>query len=109
MTQVIYHRMIEKIISSNKMKLIFNPFKNEIQFTRMVSNICNDLSDMVFMCMTADYENHIELIEDFLSYYVELLNEEVLKEEYELAYILHTAFLEFEEKLKKDLEDRIDV
>jgi uncharacterized protein YbcV (DUF1398 family) len=108
MTNVIYKSMIDKIISSNRLRLNFNPFKNEIRFTSMVSSIVNDLVDMVIISMTRD-DNHIQIVEDFLSYYVELYEEEVIKEEYEYAHILYTAFLEFEEKLKNDLEDRINV
>ena len=108
MINVIYKSMVDKIISSNRIRLNFNPFKNEIRFTNMVSGIVNDLLDMVIISMTRD-DNHIKEVENFLSYYVELYEQEVIKEEYEYAHILYTAFLEFEEKLKNDLENRINV
>ena len=110
MTEQIFNKMVMKMISVNKKNMDYNPFKNQIKSGIMMTNIINDLNDIMNFVLVSyhvspDDTRYLEVSGRVFGIVKEQIKTEVSEENYEFAYILSNAYKKWVEQVNVYIDE----
>jgi hypothetical protein len=110
MTEGVFNKMVMKMITLNKNNMDYNPFKNQIKSGIMMTNIINDLNDVLNFVLisynvSAEDKRYLDVSERVFGIVREQIKIEVSEENYEFAYILSNAYKKWVEQVNDYIDE----
>lgn len=110
MTEGVFNKMVMKMITLNKNNMDYNPFKNQIKSGIMMTNIINDLNDVLNFVLISynvsdEDKRYLDVSERVFGIVREQIKIEVSEENYEFAYILSNAYKKWVEQVNDYIDE----